>query len=69
MLEETGLDVEVGPVIEVFDRITHDEQQPRAVSLRARRLPVLAVGGELRRARTWTTAVLADPATLAEYHR
>jgi ADP-ribose pyrophosphatase YjhB (NUDIX family) len=25
MLEETGLDVEVGPVIEVFDRITRDE--------------------------------------------
>ena len=24
MREETGLDVEVGPVIEVFDRITHD---------------------------------------------
>ena len=26
MLEETGLDVEVGPVIEVFDRITRDDQ-------------------------------------------
>ncbi len=25
MLEETGLEVEVGPVIEVFDRITRDE--------------------------------------------
>ena len=25
MLEETGLDVEVGPVIEVFDRITRDD--------------------------------------------
>jgi ADP-ribose pyrophosphatase YjhB (NUDIX family) len=25
MVEETGLDVEVGPVIEVFDRITRDE--------------------------------------------
>jgi len=25
MLEETGLDVEVGPVIEVFDRILHDQ--------------------------------------------
>jgi mutator protein MutT len=24
MREETGLDIEVGPVIEVFDRITHD---------------------------------------------
>ena len=26
MLEETGLEVEVGPVIEVFDRITRDEE-------------------------------------------
>jgi ADP-ribose pyrophosphatase YjhB (NUDIX family) len=26
MLEETGLVIEVGPVIEVFDRITRDEQ-------------------------------------------
>ena len=26
MLEETGLEIEVGPVIEVFDRITRDEQ-------------------------------------------
>ena len=26
MKEETGLDVEVGPVVDVFDRITRDEQ-------------------------------------------
>ena len=26
MLEETGLEVRVGPVIEVFDRITHDDE-------------------------------------------
>ena len=26
MLEETGLEVEVGPVIEVFDRIMHDDE-------------------------------------------
>jgi 8-oxo-dGTP diphosphatase len=26
MLEETGLEVRVGPVIEVFDRITHDAE-------------------------------------------
>ena len=26
MREETGLDVEVGPVVDVFDRITRDEQ-------------------------------------------
>jgi hypothetical protein len=29
MLEETGLLVDVGPVIEVFDRITRDEQRTR----------------------------------------
>ena len=27
MLEETGLVVEVGPVIEVFDRITRDDER------------------------------------------
>jgi 8-oxo-dGTP diphosphatase len=27
MLEETGLEVEVGPVVEVFDRIMRDEDQ------------------------------------------
>src|SRR5438094_7323538 len=27
MLEETGLDVEVGPVIEVFDRIMYDDEK------------------------------------------
>lgn len=26
MLEETGLEIRVGPVIEVFDRITHDDE-------------------------------------------
>jgi mutator protein MutT len=29
MREETGLDVEVGPLIEVFERIQHDEQGVR----------------------------------------
>ncbi|MBI4266532.1 MAG: NUDIX hydrolase [Acidobacteria bacterium] len=68
MLEETGLDVEVGPVIEVFDRITVDEGR------RVRYHYVLVdylcrpVGGALRAGGDVDAAVLADPADLAGYH-
>jgi ADP-ribose pyrophosphatase YjhB (NUDIX family) len=34
MLEETGLAVDVGPVIEVFDRITRDERASRRLGCR-----------------------------------
>ena len=44
MREETGLDVDVGPVIEVFDRIMFDDGATRAVSLCARGLSLLAGG-------------------------
>ncbi len=40
MREETGLEVEVGPVVEVFDRILLDHRGTRPLSLRADRLPV-----------------------------
>ena len=42
VLEETGLDVVVGPVVEVLDRIQRDRRRARRVSLRHRRLPVPA---------------------------
>ena len=68
MLEETGLQVEVGPVIEVFDRIYTDETK------RVRYHYVLVdylcwpVGGELRAGGDVDAAVLVDPADLRDYH-
>jgi 8-oxo-dGTP diphosphatase len=67
MLEETGLEVDVGPVIEVFDRITRDEDG------RVRYHYVLVDylcwprGGELRAGSDVDAAVLVDPAGLAPY--
>ena len=40
ILEETGLAVAVGPVVDVFDRITFDADQQGPLSFRARRLSV-----------------------------
>ena len=67
MAEETGFVVEVGPVIEVFDRITHDEDG------RVRYHFVLVdylcwpIGGELRAGSDVAEAVLAEPSELAQY--
>jgi 8-oxo-dGTP diphosphatase len=68
MREETGLDVDVGPVIEVFDRITRDEDG------RVRYHYVLVDylcwprGGELRAGSDVDAAVLVAPADFAAYH-
>ena len=55
MLEETGLEVEVGPVIDVFDRILLRRGPESPLSLRARRLSVPPsrrhTGGGFRRHR------------------
>lgn len=65
--EETGLEVEVGPVIEVFDRITRDPDQ------RVRYHYVLVdylcfqVGGELRAGSDVDDAVLVAPGELGPY--
>lgn len=67
MREETGLEVEVGPVIEVFDRITRDDDA------RVRYHYVLVdylcwpVAGELRAGSDVDGAVLVDPSALAPY--
>jgi 8-oxo-dGTP diphosphatase len=65
--EETGLDVEVGPVIEVFDRITRDPDR------RVRYHYVLVdylcfpVGGELRAGSDVDAAVLVAPGEIGPY--
>jgi len=67
MREETGLDVEVGPVIEVFDRIMLDAER------RVRYHYVLVdylcwpVGGELQAGSDVDEAILVDPASLDAY--
>ena len=68
VLEETGLVVEVGPVIEVFDRITYDDQQ------RVRYHYVLIdylcqpTGGNLVAGSDVDAAIWVDPAQLAQYN-
>jgi ADP-ribose pyrophosphatase YjhB (NUDIX family) len=67
MLEETGLAVDVGPVIEVFDRITRDEA--RRVRYHFVLIDYLCrpTGGELRAGSDVDAAIWADPAQLAQY--
>ncbi len=67
MREETGLDVEVGPVIEVFDRIMLDEE--RRVRYHFVLVDYLCwpVGGELHAGSDVDHAVLVDPAALDAY--
>ncbi|MBI3050639.1 MAG: NUDIX hydrolase [Acidobacteria bacterium] len=67
MLEETGLEVEVGPVIEVFDRILLDET--RRVRYHFVLVDYLCwpVGGELRPGSDVDRAVFVRPADLGPY--
>ena len=68
VLEETGMLVAVGPVIEVFDRIILDDDQ------RVRYHFVLVdylcriTGGVLAASSDVDDAVLVDPGRLADYH-
>jgi 8-oxo-dGTP diphosphatase len=67
MLEETGLVVEIGPVIEVFDRIMYDDEK------RVRYHFVLVdylcwpISGELKAGSDVDGAVFAGPDELARY--
>lgn len=67
MREETGLDVEVGPVIEVFDRIMLDAD--RRVRYHFVLVDYLCwpVGGDLQAGSDADSAVLVDPASLDAY--
>ena len=67
MLEETGLVVDVGPVIEVFDRITRDEQRRVRYHFVLVDYLCWSSGGALLAGSDADAAVWADPATLAGY--
>jgi ADP-ribose pyrophosphatase YjhB (NUDIX family) len=67
MQEETGLEVEVGPVIEVFDRITKDDESRVQYHYVLVDYLCWAVAGELRAGSDVDAAVLVDPSELAPY--
>lgn len=64
MREETGLDVEVGAVVEVFDRIERDADGRVRFHHVIVDYACRAIGGELRAADDAAEAALADPADL-----
>jgi ADP-ribose pyrophosphatase YjhB (NUDIX family) len=67
MAEETGFVVEVGPVVEVLDRITHDEEGKVLYHFVLIDYLCWPVGGELRAGSDVAEAVLAEPSELAQY--
>jgi 8-oxo-dGTP diphosphatase len=67
MLEETGLVVEVGPVIEVFDRITRDEEQRVRYHFVLIDYLCWPSAGSLRAGSDVDAAIWADPVELAGY--
>jgi mutator protein MutT len=67
MLEETGFEVEVGPVIEVLDRITHDDASRVIYHFVLVDYLCWPIGGELRAGTDVAEAVLVDPSELPEY--
>ena len=67
MREETGLDVEVGPVIEVFDRIMLDADSRVRYHFVLVDYVCWPVGGELQAGSDVDSAVLVDPASLDAY--
>ena len=67
MLEETGLNVVVGPVIEVFDRITLDERQRAEYHYVLIDYVCWPSAGTLRAGSDVDAAIWVDPAALGEY--
>jgi 8-oxo-dGTP diphosphatase len=65
--EETGLTVEVGPVIEVFDRIMRDEAGRAQYHFVLIDYVCRAVGGSLRPGSDVSEASVADPDDLEPY--
>jgi 8-oxo-dGTP diphosphatase len=68
MREETGLDIAVGPVIEVFDRITRDEQGGVRYHFVLVDYLCWPVGGELMAGSDVAEARFVDPGDLGQYH-
>jgi 8-oxo-dGTP diphosphatase len=67
MAEETGFVVEVGPVVEVLDRITHDDAGRVLYHFVLIDYLCWPVGGELRAGSDVAEAVLAEPSELAQF--
>jgi ADP-ribose pyrophosphatase YjhB (NUDIX family) len=67
MNEETGFVVEVGPVVEVLDRITRDDEGRVLYHFVLIDYLCRPVGGELRAGSDVGEAVLAEPSELAQY--
>jgi 8-oxo-dGTP diphosphatase len=65
--EETGLEVEVGPVIEVFDRITRDPDGRVEYHFVLVDYLCWAIGGELRPASDVDDAMYVAPDALGRY--
>ena len=68
MLEETGLDIEVGPVIEVFDRITRDSNGEVKYHFVLVDYLCWPVGGELQASSDVEDARFVEPADLPQYN-
>jgi mutator protein MutT len=67
MLEETGLEVEVGPVIEVFDRIMHDAEGRVQYHYVLVDYVCRPAGGTLAAASDVADVAWANPGALGEY--
>jgi len=67
MAEETGFAVEVGPVVEVLDRITHDDEGRVLYHFVLIDYLCWPIGGELRAGSDVAEAVLAEPSELVQY--
>ena len=68
MLEETGLEIDVGPVIEVFDRITRDEEGSVRYHFVLVDYLCWPVGGTLQAGSDVADARFVPPADLEAYH-
>ena len=67
MLEETGLEVRVGPVVEVLDRITHDDEGRVLYHFVLVDYLCWPTGGVLTADSDVADVVFAEPADLARY--
>ena len=67
MREETGLEIEIGPVIEVFDRIIFDEEKRVLYHFVLVDYLCWPIGGELHAGSDVDEAVLVDSESLDEY--